>query len=97
MGKDWELLLLMSLHGQSLADGLIGLDLAVDVRWAGSRSSSGLSRFLDVGLRPGNGGRVGQNDLVDGRGVSRALLGAGIHQNDALRLLLRLRLLVGRG
>lgn len=87
----------MSLHGQSLADGLIGLDLAVDVRRAGSGSSSRLPGDLDGRLRPGNSGRVGQNDLVDGGGVSRALLGAGIHQDDALRLLLRLRLLVGRG
>lgn len=93
------LLLLMPFHGQCLADSLTGLDLGIAVRsWrrAGARSSSRLPCYLDS-LGTGNGGGVGKNNLVYGRGVGWALLRVGTDYYDTLRLLLRLRLLVGSG
>lgn len=93
------MLLLMPFHGQCVADSLTGLDLGIGVRSrrrAGGGSSSGLPCYLDS-LGTGNGGGVGKNDLVYGRGVGWALLGVGTDYYDALRLLLRLRLLVGSG
>jgi len=90
------LLLLMPFRGQCMADSLTGLDLGIRVRsrrWAGTGSSSRLPCYLDS-LGAGNGGRVGKNDLVYGRGVGCVLLGIGTDYDDTLRLLLRL--LVGR-
>lgn len=91
------LLLLMPFHGQCVADSLIGLDLGSGVRGrrrAGAGSSSRLPCYLDS-LGTGNGGGVGKNNLVYGRGVGRALLGVGANYYYTLRLLLRL--LVGSG
>lgn len=93
------LLLLMPFHGQCVADSLTGLDLGVGVgswRRAGAGSSSRLPCYLDS-LGTGNGRGVGKNDLVYGRGVSWVLLRVGTDYYDTLRLLLRLRLLVGSG
>lgn len=93
------LLLLMPFHRQCVADSLTGLDLGIGVRswrWAGVGSSSRLPCYLDsLGTR--NGGGVGKNNLVYGRGVGWALLRGGTDYYDTLRLLLRLRLLVGSG
>lgn len=90
------LLLLMPFHGQCVADSLTGLGIGVrSRRWAGAGSSSRLPCYLDsLGTR--NGGGVGKNDLVYGRGVRWALLGVGTDYDDTLLLLL-LRLLVGSG
>lgn len=88
----WLLLLMLLLkpfHGQCVADSLIWLDLGIGVRgrWrAGAGSSSRLPCYLDS-LDTGNGGGVGENDLVDCRGVGWALLGAGADYYYTLRLL----------
>lgn len=86
------MLLLMPFHGQCVADSLIRLDLGIGVRSrrrAGAGSSSRLSGYLDS-LGTGNGGGVGKNDLVYGRGVGGVLLGVGTDYYYTLRLLLRL-------
>lgn len=95
MGNELELLLLlllMTFHGQCVADSLIGLDLGVGMRSrrrAEVGSNSGLPCDLDI---LGAGG-VGKNDLVYRRGVGWVLL----DYYETLRLLLWLRLLVGSG
>lgn len=93
------LLLLMAFHGQCVAESLIGLDLGIGLRGrrrAGAGSSSRLPCYLDS-LGTGNGGGVGKNNLVYGRGVGWALLGVGADYYYTLCLLLRLRLLAGSG
>ena len=86
------LLLLMPLHGQCMADSLTGLDLGVRVRRGrrtGTRNRSGLPCYLDsLGTR--NGGGVGKNDLVYGRGVGCVLLRVRTNYYHTLWLLLRL-------
>ena len=93
------LLLLVPFDGQCVADSLTRLDWGVGVRngrRAGAGSGSRLPCYLDS-LGTGNGGGVGKNDLVYGRGVGGALLGVGADYYNALCLLLRRRLLAGSG
>lgn len=90
-----QLLLGVPLHGHRLANSRTRLHLVAGVRGAGGGSSSRLPSELDgLGARDG---RVGEDNLVNGGGVGGALLGAGIHYDNTLCLLLLLRLLVVSG